>query len=217
MTDWKATSKPDTMPAMTRALSTVAACAAAFLVASAAAPREASAGKETYIFLVSKVDLSKGTPKEVDGEVTTRLNSAIDAHADLDATIPKGAPDPETAPDKFNAYLSKRKQRAFKMNVLVSQYSQSVEPAPGKANSQYLTVRVSLRLFAETFPGRGFALTGDGSATIKLEIGKTVTAADKKEANSASIDQAISSAIEELLVKLRQPPPTQKKKSKKKK
>ena len=214
MTDWKATSKPDTMPAMTRPLSAMAACAAAFLVATAAAPSDAAAGKETYIFLVSKVELSKGIAKEVNGEVSSRLLAAIDAHSDLDASIPKGAPDPEAAPEKFKAYLSKRKQRAFKMNVLVSQYSQTVEPAPGKSNVQYLTVRVSLRLFAETFPDRGMALTGDGSATVKLEIGKTVSAADKKEANASSIDQAIGSAVEELLVKLRQPPP---KKTRKKK
>lgn len=189
----------------------MAACAAAFLAATVA-PRDASAGKETYIFLVSRVEVSKGIAKGVDGEVTTRLSAAIDTHPDLDRVIPKGAPDPESAPEKFNAYLSKRKQRAFKMNVLVTQYSQTLEPGPGK-NSQYLTVRVSLRLFAETFPGRGFALTGDGSATVKLEIGKTVSAADKKEANGSSIDQAIGSAVDELLIKLRQP--RKKKKGKK--
>lgn len=217
MTDWKATSKPDTMPAMTRPLSAMAACAAAFLAVTALAPREAAAGKETYIFLVSKVDLSKGIPKEIDPEVTGRLIATIKAHDALDAELPKGAPNPESAPEKFKSFLKARNQRAFKMNVLVSQYSQTVEPAPGKGSSQYLTVRVSLRLFAETFPDRGFALTGDGSATVKLEIGKTVSAADKKEANSASLDQAIAGAVDELLIKLRQPPPTQKKKAKKKK
>lgn len=202
------------MPGMFRPLSTMAACAATFLLASAAAPGEASAGKETYIFLVSRVDLSKGVPKEIDGDVTSRLNAAIDAHADLDATIPKGAPDPESAPAKFKAYLSKKNQRAFMMNVQVSQYSQVVEPAPGKANSQYLTVRVSLRLFAETYPDRGMALTGDGSATVKLEIGKTVSASDKKESNSAALDQAVAGAIEELLLKLRQKAAQKKKRRK---
>jgi hypothetical protein len=205
------------MPAMSRPLSTLAACAATFLVASALAPRDASAGKETYIFLVSRVDLSKGIPKVIDGEVTGRLNATIDAHADLESTIPKGAPDPESAPAKFKAYLTRKKQRAFKMNVQVSQYSQAVEPAPDKPTTQYLTVRVSLRLFAETYPDRGMALTGDGSATVKLEVGKSVSAADKKESNSAALDQAIAGAVDELLVKLRQPPPTQKKAAKKKK
>ncbi|HUS67723.1 MAG TPA: hypothetical protein VMZ28_24475 [Kofleriaceae bacterium] len=200
---------------MTRPLSAMAACAAAFLAVTALAPRDAAAGKETYIFLVSKVDLSKGIPKEIDPEVTGRLIASIKAHDALEAEIPKGAPDPESAPEKFRSYLKAHNQRAFKMNVLVSQYSQTVEPAPGKASSQYLTVRVSLRLFAETFPERGFALTGDGSATIKLEIGKSVSAADKKEANAASIDQAIASAVDELLLKLRQKAPAAKKKKKK--
>jgi hypothetical protein len=205
------------MATMRTRLSTVAAGLAVLCAGLVAAPAGARAkSKETYIFLVWKVGLENNTPKELSEMVATRLRAAIDAHKDIEPAVPPGAPDPESAPEKFKAYLKAKNMRAFRMNVQVTKYSQEVEPVPGKAGTQYLTVRVTLRLFAESFPQRGFALTGDGSATVKLEIGKTVRDADKKEANSAALDEAVTKAIEQILVKLREPPPSQGKKKKSK-
>ena len=187
------------------------------MIAAALTAAPAAAGaksKETYIFLVWKVGLENNTPKELSEMVSTRLRSAIDAHKDIEPAVPAGAPDPEKDPEKFSAYLKAKKKRAFKLNVQVTKYSQEIEPAP-KAGSQYVTVRVSLRLFAESYPGRGMSWTGDGSATVKIETGKTVRDADKKEANSAALDEAVAKAIEQVLVKLREPPPSAGKKKKK--
>ncbi len=204
------------MATMRTRLSTLAAALAVLAAAVAVRPATARAkSKETYIFLVWKVGLENKTPKELSEMVATRLRTAIDAHKDIEAEVPQGAPDPESAPEKFKAYLKAKNMRAFRMNVQVTKYSQEVEPAPGKPGSQYLTVRVTLRLFAESYPARGLALTGDGSATVKLEIGKTARDADKKEANNAALDQAVAAAIEQVLVKLREPPPSSAKKKKK--
>ena len=197
-------------------LSTLAAALAVLAAGLSVAPARAEAkSKETYIFLVWKVGLENKTPKELSEMVSTRLHAAIEAHKDIDPAVPQGAPDPEKEAEKFKAYLKARNKRAFRMNVQVTQYSQTVEAAAGKPGTQYLTVRIALRLFAESFPARGLALTGDGSATVKLEIGKTASEADKKEANSSALDQAVQTAIEQLLVKLREPPPSQPKKKKK--
>jgi hypothetical protein len=218
MAPWQVPSKPGKMATMRTRLSTLAAALAVLAAGLAIAPAGVSArSKETYIFLVWKVGLENKTPKELSEMVATRLRAAIDAHKDIEPAVPQGAPDPDKDAEKFKAYLKARNMRAFKMNVQVTQYSQAVEPAPGKpAGTQYLTVRVTLRLFAESFPQRGMALTGDGSATVKLEIGKTVRDADKKEANSAALDEAVAKAIEQVLVKLREPPPSQQSKKKKK-
>jgi hypothetical protein len=203
------------MAAMRTRLSTLAAALAVLAAGLAVAPAGAAAkSKETYIFLVWKVGLENKTPKELSEMVATRLRAAIDAHKDIEPAVPQGAPDPEKEAEKFKAYLKARNMRAFRMNVQVTQYSQTVEAAAGKPGTQYLTVRITLRLFAESFPQRGLALTGDGSATVKLEIGKTASAADKKEANSSALDQAVATAIEQVLVKLREPPPSQAKKKK---
>jgi hypothetical protein len=203
------------MATMRTRLSTLAAALAVVAAGLAAWPASARAKpKETYIFLVWKVGLENKTPKELSEMVSTRLRSAIEAHEILPA-VPEGAPDPESEPDKFKTYLKAKNMRAFRMNVQVTKYSQDVEEAPGKPGSQYLTVRVALRIFAESYPARGMALTGDGSATVKLEIGKTVRDADKKEANSSALDEAVNKAIEQVLVKLREPPPSSSKKKKK--
>ena len=203
------------MTTMRTRLSTLAAALAVVAAALAAWPASARAKpKETYIFLVWKVGLENKTPKELSEMVSTRLRSAIEAHK-IQPAIPEGAPDPESEPDKFKAYLKAKNMRAFRMNVQVTSYSQDVEPAPGKPGSQYLTVRVALRLFAESYPARGMALTGDGSATVKLEIGKTVRDAEKKEANNSALDEAVNKAIEQLVAKLREPPPSSSKKKKK--
>lgn len=211
MAPWNFPSKPGKMATMRTRLSSLAAALALF-AGLAALPASARAkSKETYIFLVWKVGLENKTPKELSEMIATRLRAAIDAHKDIEPAVPQGAPDPESAPEKFKAYLKARNMRAFRMNVQVTKYSQELEPVPGKAGSQYITVRVSLRLFAESYPARGLALTGDGSATVKLEIGKTVRDADKKEANSAALDQAVATAIEQVLVKLREPSSKKKK------
>jgi len=204
------------MTAMRTRLSTLAAALAVLGAGLTLAPSAAAAkSKETYIFLVWKVGLENKTPKELSEMVASRLRSAIDAHKDIEPAVPQGAPDPEKDAEKFKAYLKARNMRAFRMNVQVTQYSQTVEAAAGKPGVQYLTVHVALRLFAESFPQRGLALTGDGSATVKLEIGKTASEADKKEANSSALDQAVATAIEQVLVRLREPPPSQPKKKKK--
>jgi hypothetical protein len=199
------------MPAMTRRTLATAAALAAALVGLAAAPVPAAAKpKETYIFLISRVDLAKGVPKDLGGEVSSRLRGAIDAHAEIDADLPKDAPDAASDPKKFKDYMKARRKRAFRLNVEVSQYSQELEAIPGRSDSQYLAVRISLRMFAEGYPERTMAIHGDGSATVKLEIGKQVRPADKKEANSSAIDEAVGKAISEVLLKLRQPPPSAK-------
>jgi len=216
MAPWKVPSKPGKMATMRTRLSTLAAALALVFAGIAALPASARAkSKETYIFLVWKVGLENKTPKELSEMVATRLRSAIDAHKDIEPAIPAGAPDPEKDAEKFTAYLKAKKMRAFKLNVQVSKYSQELEAAPGKGDSQYLTVRVTLRLFAESYPARGMSWSGDGSATVKLEIGKTARDADKKEANSAALDEAVAKAIEQVLVKLREPPPSAAKKKKK--
>lgn len=175
--------------------------------------------RETYVFLVSRVDLGKDVPKEVEQQAVARLGAAIADHEELEASVGEGAPDPEAQPEKFKKYLKSRRQRAFRVNVDISQFSSELEPMRGgprgqaaRKDSQYLTVRVSLRLFGETVPDRVMAFTGDGSATVKLEVGKTVRPRDREEASAQALDQAVAGAIAESLTKLKEPPPSTRKK-----
>jgi hypothetical protein len=193
------------------------ACASLVALVGLLAPGLAQAKpRETYVFLISRVELGKEVPAEVEEQAATRVNAAIAAHDQLEAALAAGAPDPEAEPKKFKSYLKARRQRAFKVNVEVTVYSMAVEQASagrGKTG-QYLTVRVELRLFGETVPDRVMAFTGDGSATVKLEVGKNVRPRDREEASSAALDQAVAGAIEQSLRRLSEPPPSQKKKRK---
>jgi hypothetical protein len=186
-------------------------------VAGSSRPAQAKP-RASYIFLISRVELAPGVPKEVEAQTAARVKAAIAAHERLESSLDSTAPDPEAAPQKFKDYLKARRQRAFKVNIEVTDFSSEVETASagrGKTG-QYMTVRTSLRLFGETVPDRVMAFTGDGSATIKIEIGKTPRPRDREAATSAALDEAAKTAIAQALRKLDQPPPSQKKKSGKK-
>jgi hypothetical protein len=202
------------MPAMRP--SGIALVCLALLVAVPAAAR--AAPKETYIFELTRVDLAKGVPADVARQVSARLAKAIDAHAELDAALPAGAPNPDAAPEPFKGYMKKHHQRAFKVNVEVTEYASEVEPATkGAKGDQLLTVRVALKLFGETIPDRVMAFTGDGAAAVKVEIGKTLRPADQDYANDQALELAIADALKTSITRLREPPPSQKNKKGKKK
>ena len=163
--------------------------------------------RETYVFLLSRVELAKGVPADLEAPVTARVGAAIEAREGLAARLPEGAPDPEAAPKKFKDYLKARRHRAFKVNVEVTQFAAESETgSTGARPASYFTARVTLRLFGETVPDRTMAFTGEGSATVKIEVGKTVRQRDRDEAIAAALDQAAASAIDESLRKLDQPP-----------
>jgi hypothetical protein len=192
------------------------AAVAALALAIPSAPARAKS-RETYVFLISRVELAKGVPKEVEAQVLARLGTAVAEHAHLEASLPAAAPDPEAQPQKFKDYLKARRQRAFKVNVDVSEYSiEAATETKRDATGQVVIVRVALQLFGETMPDRVMAFSGEGSATVKLEVGKTVRPRDREEATSAAIDEAVASAITRSLEKLQEPPPSEKKTKKKK-
>jgi hypothetical protein len=207
-------SKPGNMTAMriAHALRAVPALACALVLA---APALAHAGpRETYIFLLSRVDLGKkGAPPALEQQVTSELAKQIAGHKDLDGALPADAPDPEARPEPFKAFLKKRKQRAFKVNVEITDFESGSEARDGRSN--LLTVRIALRLFGETVPDRVMAFTGDGSATVKVEYGKTLREADSKYAYQQALELAVADALKTSIARLREPPPTQQKKKKK--
>jgi hypothetical protein len=188
--------------------------ALAAVIAVVAAPEVAVAGgKETYIFQLTRVDLADGVPKDLSRQVSSRVGKAIETHGEIDGEMPAGAPDAEARPGELKAFLKKRRQRAFKVNLEVTEYATSVEP--GKGTDQVLGVRLALRMFGETIPDRVMAFTGDGSAWVKIEIGKQLRPRDQEYANDQALEVAVDNAIKTSIARLREPPPSQKKPKKK--
>jgi hypothetical protein len=189
----------------------VAVTAAALLgcLAALALPGPAQAKKRakkaTYVFLVTRVDLREGIPAKLEGLVRQRLAAAIDEHEQLEGELGDDAPDPAADPQAFERYLERKRIKAYKVNVEVTSYEREVEENDKKAGS-ILTVHLSLRLFGETVPQRVMAFTGDGSATIKLEAGKTLRSRDDQVAHEDAAELAVADAIATSIRKLEQAP-----------
>jgi hypothetical protein len=174
-----------------------------------ALPQAADAGKkkkaERYYFEVAKVTLAEGIPAEVATMVATQLAERIEAHAELLHQL-EGAPDPDKQPKKYKKWLARRKLRAFKVNVEVTDYRHELEQLPAPRRGQRLTVSVELRTFGETIPGRVMAFSGEGSATVKLDIGKRLRKRDSEVGNHDAIELSIDKALAESIRKLRMGP-----------
>ena len=70
-----------------------------------------------------------------------------------------------------------------------------------------LTVRLGLRTFGETFPERVMGFAAEGSATIKVDVGKKLRAADRTFAIKSACEGAVGDALAASLTKLALPPP----------
>jgi hypothetical protein len=167
-----------------------------------------------YMFELFKVELKEGVPARVHAPVEKRLLEAIDEHAELVSKLDPDAPDSEKEPAAFEKYLARRKQKAFKVNLEVTSYKQEVEQSAPDAPKR-LVVSIALRLFGETIPQRVMAFTGDGAATVKVDIGKTLRPRDTQYANDEAIKLAVADAITTSIKRLKEGPPSRKKKRKK--
>lgn len=197
-----------------RRILTAALCAlvAAALAPAALAGPKSKKKKETFYFQVTDVRARDGVSDKVPGWVGKQLGRDIDKRETIVATLPADAPDPRADPKAFKKYLQSRAIRAFKVNVEITSYNQEVVELEAPRSGHHITVRISLRVFGETMPDRVMAFSGDGSATIKLEVGKRVRDRDIEVANHDAIELAVTEAVDESLVKLGQPPPGKPKK-----
>jgi hypothetical protein len=180
---------------------------AALLIISSSA--EAKGKRETYVFMVTRVDLADGVKAndKLTPLVKLKLAAAIDSHKKISATLPKGAPDPKTEPAKFKRYIKRKRLRVFKVNVEVTEYSAELEEDAERKTRRYV-VRLSLRMLGEVIPQRTMAFTGDGSATVKIDVGKKVRKADKRYTHEEAVTLAVGNGIAESLRKLALPPPS---------
>jgi hypothetical protein len=168
------------------------------LVASPAAHAQAKRTQQ-YGFVIANIQAADGVPEDVAAAVRARLISAVDAHERLVATLPADAPDPSADPDAFAAFMKRRKLTPYRVTVEVTEYFKEAADGP---RGQRLTVSVALRMFGETMPVRVMAFSAAGSATIKLDVGKTVRPRDTEVANRDAIAQAVDDALAQSVQRL---------------
>lgn len=166
--------------------------------------------KAKYHFLLWEVTPSK----TVEGDVVTfalprikaQVEKAFTEHPQLVAAL-DGAPDPKADPKAYTAFLKKKKLAgAYLVNVELTAADEETEELADKPGELRLVVRLSIKMFGETIPGRTMGFSGEGSATIKQEVGKKVRPRDREFAWDQAAGLAINDAIETSLAKLALPP-----------
>ena len=181
------------MPAMPRLL--LLSLLTLGLVGAAA---EAAPKKKYHFDLAAvnvKPELKPDVAKAASPRVEAQVRKAFESHPQLVAKL-DGAPDWKTAADAYRKFLTKKGiAGAFHVTVDLTEASEEVVPMEGKPNSQRLVVRVAIHMLGENMPGRTMGFTGEGSATIKQEIGKKLHDRDRQFAWDAASEAAVADAM----------------------
>ena len=202
--------RPSLLPVLALSLGLAAVCA----LGGAA---EAGKPKRYHIDLI-EVTASAGLPAESADVIplaTAEWKKTLETHPQM-ASL-DGSPDAKTNVKAFKKWLTKKKiAGSYRMNVEITSYEETLEDKDASVNQEKrLIVRLELRTFGETFPDRIMGFAAEGSATIKLDVGKKLRPADRTFAIKTAVEGAVADAMTASLTKLSLPPPPSVKKPKK--
>jgi hypothetical protein len=170
----------------------------------------AKPAKKKYHFEVDDVRAGKEVAGDLATEVTPRVKATaeklIGTNPQLVAAL-EGAPDPATDAAGYAKWLTNNKiDGSFKVTIEVTAATEQVEAVESKPNTQRIDVHLELHMFGETIPTRKMGFSGDGSSTVKEEIGKKLRPIDRDAAWNDAAEEALTKAIDESLQKLSMPP-----------
>lgn len=192
--------------AIARAAAVLATLALVALPGSAAAKPKP---KRYHIALI-EVTAAAGLPAESADAIPIARAEVVKELAEHPQLVAlDGAPDPAVDGKKFKAWLVKKKiAGAYRMNVEITSYEEELEDKDASVNQEKrLVIRLGLRTFGETIPDRKMAFAADGSATIKVDVGKKLRPRDRTFAIESAAQGAVTDALAASLVKLALPPP----------
>lgn len=167
---------------------------------------DAQPNKKKYHFSLAAVNVKPEVKPDVAKlaapRVEEQVKKAFQTHPQLVADLGADAPDWKTKEDAFRKHLAKKGvSGGFLVTVDVTDASEEIQPTD-RPNTQRLVVKVSVHLLGEFMPGRTMGFTGDGSATIKQEVGKKVSDRDRKftwdDAAKAAVDDAMVTVFKQL-------------------
>jgi hypothetical protein len=181
-----------------------------------AAPRTADAAKpkKKYFFELAEVKASDSlgqAGKDLAPVTQAQVAKSIASHEQIVVTL-DGAPDRANA-KAFKAYLKKKKLAgAYRVNVELIAFEEELEDKDESLSKEKrLVIRLSLRTFGETIPDRVMGFSGEGSSTVKLDVGKKLRPKDREYAINQAVELAMNDALASSMEKLAKPPPPPKK------
>ena len=191
---------------MMRAMKSLLLLVMMVAVASAAPP------KKKYHFELTKVLVKENVKPDVgkiaQPRIEAQVKKAFESNPQLVATL-EGAPDPNSDGEAYRKYLEKKGVAgAYLVTVEVTDASEELVPLEDK-KSQRIVVKVAIHVLGETIPGRTMGFTGDGQATVKLEIGMKVRDKDRDYAWDGAAETAIADALKTCFAQLAKGTPKQ--------
>ena len=193
------------MPTMLRP-ALILALLAAFVTSSAEA-----APKKKYYFelaaVTAKPEVKADVAKIATGRVEASIKKAFDAHPQLVKL--EGQPDWRTQAEPYKKFLTKKGiANGYLITVELTDASEEVQ-AMDKPSSQRLVVRIAIHVLGENIPSRTMGFTGDGQATIKVEVGKKIRDKDREYTWDQAADAAVADAMTTVFKQLAIPPKKQ--------
>ena len=178
------------------------------------APANAAPAKKKYHFELTKVLAKPAVKPEVVKYAQPRLEAqikkAFENHPQLVASL-EGAPDPKTDNGHpYRAFLQKKGVTgAFLVTVEITEATEDLVPVEDKPNTQRIAVHLALHVLGETIPGNTMGFTGDGQATVKVEIPKKLRDKDREYAWDSAAETAIADALKTCFAQLEKGTPKQ--------
>ena len=175
-------------------------------VALVGATSPAVAGPKKYHFdlavVAAKPEVKADAAKAATPRVEAKLKETFSTHPQIVGTL-EGAPDWKTQEKEYRKFLTKKGLAgAYHVTVGITSASEDLQPMEGNPKSQRFTVKIAIQMLGETMPGRWMGFTGDGQATVKVEIGKKLTERDRQyawdEAAKVAIDEAMKTVFKQL-------------------
>ena len=190
------------------AFSTALLALATLVVMGSAPSADAAPAKKKYHFklaaVTAKPEVKPDVAKEATPRVEAQVKKAFESHPQLVVNV-DGAPDPDKAADGYRKFLTKKGvASAYLVTVEITEASIEIVPEDRKPNTQRIVVRVGVHFLGENIPGRTMGFTGDGSATIKQEVGMKVRDKDREytwdQAAEAAVADAMTTVFKQLAV-----------------
>lgn len=182
----------------------------------AARPRAATVAKpKRYLFQLTDVTAQPAVgdhAAELTAAVRAQTDKVLSAHPQL-VPLPADAPPVDADAAVWKKFLATQKlDGAYRVNIEIMSYEEAVEDLdPGDKVDLRLTIRLTLRMFGETVPARKMGFNGDGSATIKAEVGRKLRPRDRDFNVAAAIELAVNDALASSLHTIETAPPAKKK------